>query len=60
MTLRPTDSPSVLASGLGFGPTEFLTQPEVVGGSGLVLAVGIVEEHALVHQGPVLVGAATG
>ena len=60
MTLRPTDSASVLASGLGFGSTEFLTQPEAVGGSGLVLAVGIVEEHALVHQGPVLVEAATG
>ena len=28
--------------------------------SGIVLAVGIVEEHALVYQGPVLVGAATG
>ncbi len=26
----------------------------------LALAVGIVEEHALVHQGPVLVVAATG
>ena len=28
--------------------------------SGIVLAVGIVEAHALVYQGPVLVGAAAG
>ena len=60
MTLRRTDSLSVLVSGLGFGPTDFLTQPEAVGAFGAVLAVGIIEEHTLVHQGPVLVAATTG
>ena len=59
MTLRRSDSRPVLVSVVGFWATEFRTQPGAVGGLRLVLTVGIVEEHALVHQGPVLVGATT-
>ena len=44
----------------GSEAADFLTQLGIAGGFRIALAVGIVEEHALVHQGPVLVVAATG